>query len=357
MYYPLLAKLFPRITTPAEDVATISLCHILDHSKTARDGFKSFLANKAGISVVSDLYFRTQSSGENKERPDISGRDTDGNEIILCEAKFWAGLTKNQPIAYLERLRKHTHNAEKALIFICPNERKESLWGELLRICEQSIVKDQIESSDKTAETYAVMIDGIKMSVVSWREIINVLREILASENSPLLSDLEQLSGLCEYMDKQAFIPYKPSDFGLDIPKRVLGFYQIVDKLTDKIVYQLNGDTSGLRAAHQYAAYSRYINVGNYGISICYNCEHWVELAETPFWLSIKKNEGNKWVFAKEARKKLQRYEYSNPKKLFINEKWDELLIPLYPKVYAGEKEVVDSLFESVRRIFSELEE
>jgi len=356
MYYPLLAKLFPRITTPAEDVATISLCHILDHSKTARDGFKIFLANKAGISIVSDLYFKTQSSGENKERPDISGRDTDGNEIILCEAKFWAGLTKNQPIAYLERLRKHTHNTEKALVFICPNQRKVSLWGELLRICEQSIVEDQTKSRDNSVEANSIMIDGIKMSIVSWREIINVLREILASENSPLLSDLEQLSGLCEYMDKQAFIPYKPSDFGLDVPRRVISFYQIVDKVADKIIFQ-DTNTKRLRPTPQYSGYNRYLIVGDYGISISFSCKFWTEYAETPFWLSIKKIEGAKWVFAKEARKKLQKYEYSNPKRLFINEGGDELLMPLYPKVHAGEKEVVDSLFESIKQIFSELEE
>jgi hypothetical protein len=97
--------------------------------------------------------------------------------------------------------------------------------------------------------------------------------------------------------------------------------------------------------------------VGNFGISIRYSCEHWIELAETPFWLSIKKNEGDKWVFAKEARKKLQKYEYTTPKGLFIHEKWNELLIPLYPPIYAGEEEVVDAMFESVRKILSEINE
>ena len=105
--YSLLARLFPRITTPAEDVATFSLCHILDHSATARKSFAHCLANIARMGNVPELHFRTQSSGENKERPDISGMDGVGNEIILCEAKFWAGLTKNQPNAYLERLRQN----------------------------------------------------------------------------------------------------------------------------------------------------------------------------------------------------------------------------------------------------------
>jgi len=354
--YSLLALLFPRISTSTEDIATLSLCYILEHSITARKSFTNFLANTAGISTIPDLYFRTQSSGENKERPDISGLDADGNEIILCEAKFWAGLTSNQPKTYLERLRKNSYDRGKALIFICPNERMVSLWGELLRICEQSLAENKTEISDKTVETNAIMVDGIKMSIVSWRAIINVLRETLAAENSPLISDLDQLNGLCEYMDKQAFIPFKPSDFGLDIPKRVISFYQIVDKVAEKIL-QLDANVKRLRPTPQYSGYSRYIIVGDYGISIRYSCENWVELAETPFWLTIKKNEGDKWVFAKEARKKLQKYEYTTPKGLFLSDRWNELLIPLYPPIYAGEEEVVDAMFESVRKILSEINE
>ena len=49
--------------------------------------------------------YECQSIGDDNERPDMSGTDSDGNEVIMCEAKFYAGLTYNQPLTYLERLR------------------------------------------------------------------------------------------------------------------------------------------------------------------------------------------------------------------------------------------------------------
>ena len=57
---------------------------------------------------------RTQATGEEGERPDLAGFDRNGRERVLVEAKFWAGLTDNQPIAYLERLPA---NRPGALLF------------------------------------------------------------------------------------------------------------------------------------------------------------------------------------------------------------------------------------------------
>ncbi|MCR5586090.1 MAG: hypothetical protein K6F77_00975 [Lachnospiraceae bacterium] len=61
-----------------------------------------------------DITYSCQSVGENSERPDMSGVDKDGREIVLCEMKFYAGLTSNQPNAYLDRLIKENG---KALIY------------------------------------------------------------------------------------------------------------------------------------------------------------------------------------------------------------------------------------------------
>jgi hypothetical protein len=52
----------------------------------------------------------------------------------------------------------------------------------------------------------------------------------------------------------------------------------------------------------------------NFGISIRFSCKHWKSFSQTPFWLSIKAIEDNKWTYAKEAREKLKAYENSIPK-------------------------------------------
>lgn len=37
----------------------------------------------------------------------MAGTDRNGNEVVLCEMKFYAGLTQNQPLTYLDRLKGH----------------------------------------------------------------------------------------------------------------------------------------------------------------------------------------------------------------------------------------------------------
>ena len=54
---------------------------------------------------------------------------------MLIEAKFRAGLTDNQPMAYLKRLPANTPSA---LLFVAPAARLTTLWNELRRIAAKS---------------------------------------------------------------------------------------------------------------------------------------------------------------------------------------------------------------------------
>ena len=44
---------------------------------------------------------RTQAAGEDGAKPDLAGWDQDDQLRVLIEAKFWAGLTAQQPVVYL----------------------------------------------------------------------------------------------------------------------------------------------------------------------------------------------------------------------------------------------------------------
>ena len=95
----LLASLYSRIKGSQEDVATASLQYILSSSEHLNKAYNKLLSNALKLDIGSDVHYTCQSVGEDKERPDMSGVDLDGNEIILCEMKFYAGLTDNQPKA------------------------------------------------------------------------------------------------------------------------------------------------------------------------------------------------------------------------------------------------------------------
>lgn len=59
----LLAHLYSRIKGSPEDVATMSLCYILENSATAKQVFRNYLSTISGIESFPVLYFKTQVSG------------------------------------------------------------------------------------------------------------------------------------------------------------------------------------------------------------------------------------------------------------------------------------------------------
>ena len=131
----LFAHIAPRLTDRIEDVAVDALGHILSQSESARNALAEML-RAGGIEVGSIDSVQTQVIGEEGERPDLVGFDDDGTERVLIEAKFWAGLTQNQPNHYLERLERKSHGRPAALLFVAPAARLETLWPELCRRAE-----------------------------------------------------------------------------------------------------------------------------------------------------------------------------------------------------------------------------
>lgn len=180
---------------------------------------------------------------------------------------------------------------------------------------------------------------------------MNVLLQTLSAEKSPMTADVLQLQGLCERMDEEAFLPFTQEDYGIENAKKILNYYQIVNKVADKLIHEMGASTKGVRATPQFGGFSRYLKLGGFGISIRFSCDHWIKFAETPFWFTIKEDKGD-WVYAVNAREKLISYENCAPKRLFINEISQELLIPLYAPAYSYEDEVLNNMFWKTRGRF-----
>ena len=121
-----LAKLAPRFGPSTEDIAVEALAHILSESEATRRALADVL-HAGGVTVEPIARVRTQTTGEDSARPDLAGFDQRGRECVLIEAKFWAGLTGNQPVAYLKRL---PDNDPSVLLFVAPAARNELLWAE-----------------------------------------------------------------------------------------------------------------------------------------------------------------------------------------------------------------------------------
>lgn len=340
MAYSLLAHLYPHIKGSQEDVATLSLQYLLTQSSALNRAFTKRISDILNVEIEEDLQYSTQVTGEDNERPDMAGTDSSGTEQILCEMKFYAGLTANQPLGYLDRLKK---NGGKGLLFICPKSRVVSLWLELRKICEDKKCRIQ------DINDFCLNIDGVNMAIVSWLEIVEELKSSASDEPEHVLSDIYQLKGYCEQMDEDAFIPFEPKDLTLDFAKKAEQFYSIIDKVADLLLYDKKVETSEDRrksAANRYG-YTRWIYIDGYGVSLCYDRNLWKnnESIDTPFWFLIRDENWNQTEdIVRVLKKKQNKFE------------WGYIYLPLEVPTYATEDEVCKDLKNQILKYIDEVD-
>ena len=338
----LLAHLYSHIKGSQEDVATLSLQYIVSQSSALNREFTRILCRALQGSIDTDLNYVCQAVGENMERPDIAGIDVNGKEQILCEAKFYAGLTENQPNEYLNRLQRE---GGLGLVFVCPAARKATLWSKLLDLCKNR----DIDSRDE----YCVNIDGVRMSVLTWSEVIESLRHIASSETTEALPDIYQLDGFCKLMDNEAFIPFSTEDFGPENAIREERHYQVLDAVFNRLISDksLRASAKGLRATPYRNGYVRYIKVMDYALSITYDRRLWRAAGseETPFWVKISAGD---FTQPAEFQQAFNRYPAS----------WEENIsdgtaLALFAPANATLDEVAEELVRQILQYISELEE
>lgn len=275
----LLAHLHTHFREKPEDLATLSLQYILSQSPEVNQAFTRLLGESLHVTNLPTMDYVCQPIGKKKERPDMSGRDETRKEIVLCEAKFYAGLTENQPSTYLKRLQDEKG---AGLVFICPTVRKKSLWLKLLSIVE----KETFE--------YYVDVNGVGMSIVTWAEVIEVLRRATTESDEKIRSDISELDSLCKMMDDNSFIPFTPEDMGPVKARLENRYYQVIEALFDELKNDKSLDhskASGIIPACYGCSRKITIHCSNntYLLIIYYDRDYWLDhdSSETPFWLRI----------------------------------------------------------------------
>lgn len=227
----LLAQLAPLFGSQTENLAVEALGHILSGSAAARGALSELLeAGGAGIGQVAEV--RTQDVGEDGARPDLVGADRDGKERVLIEAKFWAGLTENQPGGYLARLAPARQPS--ALLFVAPAQRMAALWAELCRLSETA--SGNASQSPVEELRSAATSTGPYLMLTSWRSLLGrMAAKASAAADSHAEIDIRQLRGLTEQQDAEAFLPLRREELGPQLPRRVIDLSGLVDDAIGRV--------------------------------------------------------------------------------------------------------------------------
>lgn len=273
----LLAHLAWKLSERHEDIAVEALGFILK-SEATRNTLRQVLRD-GGADVGPIARVATQVGGEGGTRPDLVGSDQRGGERVLIEAKFWAGLTHNQPDSYLQRLE-----SGRALLFVAPESRVEALWIEL---CQRAGV-DVPDQPDHTARVKSASTDGRKrLMLTSWAHLLERL-ELAGDELANFA--IRQLRGLAARVDESSFPPLRPDDLEPKIARRLLGLRKLVDDATPRGRKAGFISTIGLRVTPKATGYGRYVNLEGVGAWFGLDFERWARgsYPTTPLWLLLE---------------------------------------------------------------------
>ena len=340
----LLGQFYNKINGSQEDIASEGLVYILQQSFSAKEALHNYFNNTIGITFTNINYI-TQSIGEKNERPDISGINEDGEEVIILEAKFWASLTENQPIEYLERLKENS-----VLLFICPNLRKDSLNHEIGIKLSNSQMSYKYENYNYKFEKNKYMF------IIDWFTILEIIKSNLIKNNERLLiSDIDQIIGFCEVIDNYSFFPIQSYDLSPSIPKRMNSYSDLIDKVLDKLQNNYSINIIGFRAAPQKYGYTKYFSTEKYGLAFDFNMKMWELFADTPFWFTVKLIIGKEWQQPIEFQNILKNISQVTNFGLFKNFN-NDFSFALVPKLNEVEDIVINDIVYKIIAILEKIE-
>jgi hypothetical protein len=344
--YGLVAHLALRFAPHPENLATESLAFILQGSKTARSAVTRSL-NRAGAGLPADLSFRSQVHGEDNAIPDLIGIDNEGRTRLILEAKFWAGLTDNQPLTYLARLPQQV---ESHLVFVVPARRIESVWSEILRRCQDG--KRELAGETSSTEYRSIRVGSTStMAIISWRLLLaDIRRSLQDAQEVQSLADVVQLEVLCARMDEQDFLPLRAEELGSDRGLRIMQLCSIVNAVADAgIREKLLGPRPAKKSKYvETGLYGRYVLIHGLESLLNLSCSMWSKYRETPIWLTILDRDWV-WKLRADALAALSELTSASPPRAIVGKYG--LYIPLFVPTQVEKHDVEKSLLTQLRLV------
>jgi hypothetical protein len=280
----LLGAIIGKFTNQFENVATEGLAHILSSNKQARNLAIRFLNSKHNLPNFEnrDFEISTQfTDGNDQSIPDLAFLF--GNESkILIEVKFWAKLTKNQPLSYLQKL-----NGElgESLFFLVPKLRIPHLKNELVQ--KVQLETEQIKYS---TQENSIIFDGYAPIVlVSWEDLFIALNEGIDSSSMHFKSDLDQLQQMIEKMLSPAFLPFEVGDFEFYSYRKNIQLIELIDACIDSSAEMNTKNLSYGGGRNSFQRWFMYRNYYSCGLEL--HARFW-EKYNSPVWLVIY---GSSW--------------------------------------------------------------
>lgn len=350
----LLGEIGLKFVKQTENLASESLNYILGKSPNTRNGFSDLI--RVFEKRLSDVNYSTQVHDQlDNAIPDIIGFNENSQPAVIIEAKFWAGLTKNQPVTYLKRLPENT---PAVLVFLIPEKRVSEVWSEIKsRLIQSSISFEEI--NDSTSRKHCRVNQHHSIGIISWKETIDSLKsKIDNSAESSVMSDINQLEGLCERVDSISFIPLANGEVSTSVARRNIDYCDLVDEIVDYGKEKNIFTTKGLNRGAKKYLYHRYFQTKGWNCKLSFDNYNWYNHANTPIWLEVYgkgKDQWNDVGVYNDIKNRLKHLEGTTPKQI-INSFSSPPLFPVYLKENKTKSDVIENVIHKVIDLINSLE-
>jgi hypothetical protein len=129
---------------------------------------------------------------------------------------------------------------EGVLLFLVPEKRREHVW----RAVVQDLQEEGALGKEKQRSSWPVKtVAGSIVCITSWSSVLKVLERALddAGERQTC-ADVQQLRGLCERLDAEAFHPLRAEELSPNVARRIWELKELVQSLRDAVQ---GGDVDG----------------------------------------------------------------------------------------------------------------
>lgn len=263
-----------------EDLATLALAHVLRESTPARESINRLL----GIDSSADWSPQhVLTDSELSGRPDLAatiGPDT----VAFIEAKFAAGLTAAQPVAYLEALPDGGH-----LALLVPASRTGYISRELLRRGESAGARLD-HAGRRNWEVRLPDRPARRLSVFTWEDLIGrLLQATEGVEDRAAHHDLIQIQHLARDIEATLFVPFSSEQLTSPIiPRANIQILELLKLLRDALI-EAGWEPIGKYAStiDGWTGYTIRHPGRRLAWSVHQSWSAWLTYAATPLWLTL----------------------------------------------------------------------
>lgn len=277
-----------RLSQQNEDVATDALAYILESSDAAKKGMMKLL--NGACPDLPTLRFRTQQT-EGSIRPDMWGF-AGSDPRVYVENKFWAGVTDNQPVSYLNRLA--TYGQPTVLLVVAPLAREHTLWRELLSRVHAAGITSAVHAAGVGVSSAVRVSSGPIMAITSWESVLASI-DGEAAHDASARADIAQLKALCDAADIDAFTPVTSEELtDQRIPAFLTQLGSIVQQVTQAGVNEQILSVRGLNPQANWDRIGRYMQIPLRKRCVVWlgiNFRLWKTHGASPLWMVFQLDE------------------------------------------------------------------